>query len=606
MTDTLTLEERFAASMAGLTDAELEALAHESPAVHFACFCRIPDKNKKIIKPVPNILQLRTSEVYETLMPLGVKIRIIEVKPRRAGCTTFGAHVLYHHGRKHACDGIAISDVKEHSEELLGKFQNYDKNDDYPWGIHTVSNPAHSIAWSNGTKWTVDSAENPNAGVGGTRQLGLFSEVSKWPQSTVRSDKKTMAAVLPSLNGSESVVIAESTPEGATGWHYTTWQEAQTLDQFMDNWKHGIRPEAQWIKVFAGWYEFTDNQRENPCTPQEIAHMEQTLDHHEHEEREKYHLTWEQIAWRRDTIKSECNGDPKYFSFYYPSDEITCWLASGSPRFDMGILVEMETRAKHVVPDTGYLLTQDSGTVTWQQTRDGTGDILIWEYPIEHCRYLVTIDPATDASQTIGADPDRHSVSVWRDGFHDKDLDAWRPAKKVARLRPPFYGEGDEVAGHAARLSRLYGTCMTVIEINCGLDILRLLRDNGIPCHKRRPESHRTGQIVEQYGFKMTDKQERNAVIEGFAAAIRDRAIDVLCNHSINEYKMFIVRPNGRAEAAGGAHDDDVLADAIAWQTMPSATTYRLNRVRDVDPPDMAKRGKRGGWREVNNVRRGW
>lgn len=599
------IEARFDESIADRTDEELKLLALSSPAAHFALFCTIRDKDNRVLNPTPNIMQLRMSQAYETMRDLGAKVRIIVTKPRRAGCSSFASHIVYHHGMTRPIETIVISDVKEHSAELMTKLKEYSKTDAFPWGHKLVQNATHSLAWSNGTKCTIDTAENPDAGVGGTRQAGLMSEVSKWPQTATRNDKKTMAAVLPSLSGQDTVVIAESTPEGAAGWQYSTWQEAVTLEEFVDQWHKGFRPEEQWVKVFAAWFEFSDNARKQPVSEAEVKHLQATLDQHERDEIAKYSLTWEQVAWRRDTIKSVCNGDPKIFAFYYPSDDVSCWLASGTPRFDMVILADMERRAKHITPDSGYLYAQDSKRVTFQRMHDGTGDILLWEEPREGLRYLVTIDPATDESQTIGADPDRHSVSVWRDAFHDTYLDRWMPAKKVARLRPPFYGDGDEVAAAAALLSKFYGFAMTVIEINCGLDVLRLLREAGIPCHKRRPLSHRTGEIVEQYGFRMTDKQERNAVIEGFAAAIREKAIDVTCLHSLNEYKMFITKPNGRAEAASGAHDDDVLADAIAWQTMPSATTYKGHRVSTINPPDMAK-GKRGGWRTVNAVKRGF
>jgi hypothetical protein len=39
------LIELFAESLAGKTDGEIELIAHGSPAVHFACYCRIRDKN---------------------------------------------------------------------------------------------------------------------------------------------------------------------------------------------------------------------------------------------------------------------------------------------------------------------------------------------------------------------------------------------------------------------------------------------------------------------------------------------------------------------------------------------------------------------------------
>lgn len=592
------IEQHFADSISGKTPEELQAMAYSSPAVHFACFCTIKDKNNEVIEPTPNILQLRMSEAYETMCYMGVKVRIIVTKPRRAGCSTFAAHILYHHGMRFPIEGIAIADKSEHSEALLGKLKAYEGADTYEWGVHLVADPSYSIEWSNGTKWTVDTAQNSNASVGDTNQGGLFSETSKWPQTTKKNDKYVMAAVLPTLSGSGSVGISESTPEGAVGWQYTTWQEAVPLEEFIAMHARGICPEEQWVKVFAGWYEFADNRRKNPVSAEEIALIESTLDETEIFEIEKYGLDWEQVAWRRDIIKSVCNGDPKIFSFYYPSDDVTCWLASGSPRFDQQKLAEMEERARGQVPEVGNLVTQYGGKIAFQ--RDPAGLIWVWEPPHAGLRYLVVLDPATDASQTVSLDPDRHSLSVWRAAYYDKKRDRWYPAKKVARLKPPFIGEGDEVGGHVVRLSKFYGNALYCQETNCGLGILRLARDAGVPCYKRKPLSHRTGKVIEQWGFRLNDAQERSAIIEGFAAAIRSDAIEVLCPHTIAEYKMFIIKHKGRAEAAGGAHDDDVLCDCMALEAMPSASEYQEHVASVIDPPD------RRMWKQVSAVKRGW
>jgi hypothetical protein len=326
--------------------------------------------------------------------------------------------------------------------------------------------------------------------------------------------------------------------------------------------------------------------------------MEQTLDENEIEGIEKWSWDWEQIAWRRDVIKGICNGDVKRFNYYYPSDDETCWLQSGTPRFDMQILAEMERDAELELWECGHLVEQHGGRIGFQ--RDGEGKILLCEPPRIGLRYIVTLDPATDESQTIGADPDRHSLSVWRAGYRDTARDIWKRPKKVARVKPPYYADGDEVAGHVIRLSRYYGHAIYAQEVNCGLDILRLCREAGVPTYKRKPLSHRTGQIVEQFGFRLNDQQDRNAIIEGFAAAIREKAIEVTCKHSIAEYKKFIRKKNGRAEAAAGAHDDDVLADCMAWEVLPSASVYRETRAQFVDPPD------RKNWRSVNVSKRGW
>lgn len=579
--------DRFSSYLATASREDIEAMATRSPAVHFACYCTIRDKdNKEIQGPPPNIMQLRMSKAYETMRDLGAKVRIIVVKPRRAGCSSFASHIVYHHGMTRPIEGISISDVKDHSEEIMAKLKAYSKTDSFPWGNRIVQDATHSLAWSNGTKWTVDTAENPDAGVGGTRQAGHFSEVSKWPQTNTRNDKKTMAAVLPSLSGHGTVAIAESTPEGAAGWMFTTWQEAITLEEFVERWKAGFRPEEQWVKVFAAWFEFADNARKQPVSPIEREEIENTLTEHEKRERELYGLTYEQLAWRRDTIKSVCNGDPKIFAFYYPSDEISCWLASGAPRFDMSVLVGWEDRAIGVQPETGFLVKQDRGNVIFQGQMDGTGDILIWERPRPGLRYVVTVDPAESKSQTIGANPDRNSVSVWRAAYHDTGTNRWMKAKKVARVRPPYYAEEEEVAMHAIRLSVFYGRALIAQETNKGFHCLRILQEAGMPLYKRKPISHRTGQVEEQYGFK-TDAQNREAIISGLASAIANDNLEVFCVHTIREMKTFVRNlSKGRSEAAAGHHDDDVMADAIAWEVLPSATEFMRHEAQHEDPPD--------------------
>lgn len=590
---------------------ELEALAYKSPAVHFALYMEIRDKNNRWIRPEPNVLQLRVSEAIETLRERcpGLRIRIIGVKPRRAGLSTFSLHCGYHEAMRRPIEGITIADCKKNSGMLIEKLGDYTTHDSFPWENPLVRNPAGEFQWANGSLWTIDTAENPDAGVGGTRQFGHYSEVSKYPQTEKKNDKKTMAASLPALNGDDTISIAESTPEGASGWFYDTWdEESMWLDDFLKRWEEGFRPEQIWIRVFAAWYEFAENSRQNPVTEPERMEIDRTLSDVEREEREKYNLTYEQLAWRRDTISAECNGDPKIFAFYYPSDPVTCWIASGSPRFDTAKLIEWKRRAKEVPFDSGYLVKQDGNKrVTFSHSFDGTGEIKIWEMPMEGMAYVVTCDPATGESQTVGSDPDRTSIGVWRQKYFDPAIGKAMPAKLVARVRGPFFGDDDIAAGHIDRLSSFYGRCICGLEVNQGLQVLRCLRDAGVPLFKRIVESHKTKSKEEQYGFKLTDQNQRRMIIEGLAAAIRNDELDILCPDMIDEMLKFVVKPNGRAEAASGAHDDDVMQAGMAWEVLPSATVYARTVRNPVDPPDMVKPGsKRQGWRTVSNVKQGW
>ena len=590
---------RFAERLNQATAEEIEVMAYQSPAVHFAIYTTIRDKNNQTIHPKPNILQLRMSEAFETLRDLGVKVRIICVKPRQVGCSSFASHILYHYGQQRPIEGISISDVKKHSEEIMAKLKDYSNSDHYPWGNTLSGCSSDGLEWSNGTKWTVDTAENPDAGVGGTRQAGHFSEVAKWPQTAKRNDKTTMASVMPSLSGDESVGIAESTPENAAGWMFETYKTAVDLDTFLANWRAGIRPKEQWVKVFAAWHEFPEHSKE--VTEVERQQILSTLSNDELKGIARFGWTVEQLAWRRETIATVCSKDPNKFAFYFPSDDESCWLASGTARFDTDKLTQMETIAKATTPETGYLVTQGK-FVVFQAQADGRGEIMVWERPMEGMRYLVACDPATGASQTTGADPDRTSVQVWRQSYYERVTGVFRPAKLVARLRAPYYGDDDITGGHIDRLSKWYGGAICALEVNQGLQVLRVLRDAGVPLYKRIVWSAKANAKEEQFGFKLTDKDQRRMLIDGLAAAIREDAIEVLCPDWIREAKAFVRKPNGRVEAASGEHDDDVMCGAMAWEVMPSASEYSRRIATQMDPQD---RGPHG-WRTVNNVKRGW
>ena len=592
------------------TEEELKAYAYNSPAMHFGLCMEILDKNNRYIRPKPNVLQLRISEVIETIRDEcpGLRARIIAVKPRRAGCSTFSLHCGYHEAQRRPIQGITIADCAKNSAMLTERLADFSGHDSFPWNNPlTVDNDGEK-KWFNGSGWEIDTAENKDAGVGGTRQFGHFSEVAKFPQTAIKNDKKTMSACLPSLDGPETTGIAESTPENAHGWFHGTYHDAITLEELLKRWKQGFRPEEIWIRVFAAWWEFDDNARQETVSKVEREHIDNTLDDEEIEDREKFGLTYEQLAWRRDTIHSQCDGDPAIFRYYYPKDDVSCWISAGSARFDVAKLSEMKFRSEQITPDRGFLVKQDDKSkVLWQSMRDGTGNIEMWEQPKEGMAYLVACDPATGESQTVGEDPDATSILVLRSKYYDPDLQKTFKTKVVARVKAPFFKDDDIVGREVTRLSEIYGRCITVLEVNQGLHVLRVLKDAGVPLFKRVVESHKTKRMEEQYGFKLNDQNQRRMVIDGLAAALRNDEIEIPCPHILNQLMKFIRTKKGRYEAAPGEHDDDVMSLAMGWECIASATTFSRKVVRDVDPPDMVKPGKRTtGWRVVNANKTGW
>jgi hypothetical protein len=598
--DGMEKERAFREALTGLSDTDLGLMAMQSPAVHFSACVKIQDKNNDAIRPTPNILQLRMSEVYEVCMAMGVPCRMVCCKPRQVGCSTFASHIVYHHGMRYRTAGITISDKSGNSQKLMLKVRDYSHVDQFPWRIKMKRDASGALEWTNGTRWEIDSAENWKAGIGDTRQAFHASEVGKWPKNGIKNDKRVMSAVLPSISKGRSVVIAESTPEGAGGWMYETWQSAVTLDEFIAMHEAGKDTGVVWIKVFAAWFEFEEHQRKTPVSELERVEIDRTLGEREISGRELYGWTYEQIAWRRDMIRLECGGSEDVFDEYYAEDDVRCWAVSGRPRFNVQALMLLEKRAAAGGGVTGHLVTQESGLVTWNPRSDGGGDVMVFEEPREGCRYLAGCDPATGASQTVGKNPDRSSIQVWRQGYWDPVTGMEVRTKLVARVRSPYFGDGDEVAGHLVRLSRWYGGCLVVPEVNMGLHVVEHLKEAGVPIYRRIVPSAKVGSVVEQYGFKLTDREQRRMLVEALATAIRECVIDIPCKDAVRELRMFVTGPDGRDEARHGEHDDDVLCAAMCWYSMPSATEYRrVLRKRKV-PKDAAN------WKRVGAVRRGW
>lgn len=596
-------------TVAQATPEDLAGFAAASPAIHFGTFVQIHNKENRLITPIPNILQLRMSQVYEQCQAWGIPCRMLVCKPRQVGCSTFAAHIVYHHEQRHRTTGITIADVADNSIGLMKKVADYHQRDQYPWGTK-IRVFAKKLESSNGTEHTIDSAENWKAGLSKTRQVFHASEIGKWPRTGVKEDKRVMAAVLPSIAKTpNTLVIAEGTPDGAIGWLYDQWhtkdingqKNSHSLEEVAAMREAGTLPGIVWIKVFASWFEFEEHQHDGkmgrPATSTaESTMIQRTLTDRERRGIKLYDWSVEQIAWRRAIMVTECGGSEDLFDEYYGEDDVSCFLASGRPRFQMGSLVAMERMTNTRRAERGFAtLQEDNKSVSWSLDNDA-GDIEIWEPPREGCRYLVSCDPMTGADQTSGKDPDRHSIGVLRQGYDDPGGHSEDPAL-VARVKAPSITDSDQAAGHIIALSLMYGRCIAVLEINMGHAIMEYLKFSGVPLLMREVFDGRLGLKKKQLGFKLNDNQQRRYVIEALATAIRNMAIRIWDPHVISEMKNFITNLKGRDEARAGSHDDDIFMIAMGYVSLASATMYNGPLRKRREPRD------RKDWRTLGDHR---
>ena len=530
---------------------------------------------KVVVGLLPNKLQLRVIEHYRKCQILGKPCLIMILKPRQKGASTIAEAICYFHMRAHPeLNGVLMGDVQSTSDKVFEMFRRYAEGDKYPHedekeNILPGQNLADEVTLGSGSKWWKETAGSTNAGRSGTVQVLHMDEVAYFPSS---ESKDPTTAVLGSFykEAPYSLGFATSTANGASGWFHDTW--------WGDN---------DWFKVFAAWFEFPDAQ--TPFENEEKrADFERSLTDDEVIEQKLYNVTLEQLHWRRKKIKTDYKGDVGKFRQEYPSSAEGAFLSSSRMRFDEVAIADMLAWARsNDDRQWGNLVLQGRrGVASW--IPDPRGSVCRWEEPKDGCRYLVSVDTCTGKDQQIGgttADPDWHSVQVWRQAYVAANGDYMPPALVALHHSRD---DTDILAETVAAMAAYYGNCMIVPEVNnSGLHVVKCLVNAGCNVYRRKPHIQRRKQETEEekleaYGWS-TDPQTRKWVIDEIAPLVRQQGLMIRAPEVLEEFKSFIIKNGGQPAAAPGKHDDHVLAAAIAIFCIGAATEYRLGRVQPID-----------------------
>jgi hypothetical protein len=170
--------------------------------------------------------------------------------------------------------------------------------------------------------------------------------------------------------------------------------------------------------------------------------------------------------------------------------------------------------------------------------RDG-GGLLVWNPPVPGHEYLVAVDPAGGGSE---GDYSAAQVLDIVTGLQCAELQA-----KLGTL---------ELAQRAAELGREYDTAWLVVERNNhGSGVLAYLKSVCRYPRVRKQDG--------QEGW-LTSSLSRPAMIGRLAAALVERPNIFQSRRLLKECRSFVRLRNGSTGAQSGAHDDCVMAMAIA------------------------------------------
>jgi hypothetical protein len=222
----------------------------------------------------------------------------------------------------------------------------------------------------------------------------------------------------------------------------------------------------------------------------------------------------------------------------------------------------------------------------------GSGGVRIWEEPRFGCRYILGGDTCRGKDQQIAgattADPDWHSIQVWRAAYYHAPTSSWFRAKLVAHHRSQI--ESDVLADIVMAMSFYYGGCLSVIELNdgAGFYLIKELSRRRVNLFRRtayrmqKPGMRTEDEKLDAYGWN-TDPATKRWLIDSVVPLVRDEAIELSDLVVQGEFETFIQNKKGGSEAMPGKKDDCVMAAALALYNIGGATEYRPQHLSSVD-----------------------
>ena len=205
----------------------------------------------------------------------------------------------------------------------------------------------------------------------------------------------------------------------------------------------------------------------------------------------------------------------------FAEDDVSCFRASGECIFDLSAI-------DRAINGCGEPLeVRDNRRVT------------VWWPPQTKKRYIIGVDPAGG-----GSEGDYACAEV---------IDR-ASGMQCAELHGHYSPR--ELASRVAELGKSYNEALLVVERNNhGHAVLEDLR------HERYRRVYREGN---QEGW-LTSAVSRPAMIENLASVLIEAPSLFHSSLLLNECRTFVRHADGSSSAAAGAHDDCVMAMAIAW-----------------------------------------
>jgi hypothetical protein len=396
------------------------------------------------------------------------------------------------------------------------------------------------IEWAGSSYVYAETAGAKTSARGSSIRHFHLSEGAFWDQGpTVR------LGLMQSLpDDADTTLIDESTANGLGGSFHAAWMRA-------------IAGESDFDPVFFGCLEHPENVRRIDMP---MDRWMNSMDRTERNLYERHGAKPEQLEWRRWTIQNKCDGSARMFQQEHPVNAEEAFLSSGRTYFDMSAL---ERHPAIEQPMSGRIEEVLIGTrkqIQFVARADGRGELRVWRKPVPNRMYVIGGDAAqgidVSARQGGTSDPD-YSAACVMDQHTGEQV-----AVLHARLQPSVFAQ------YTADLGRWYNWAYLVPEANgVGIAYIEGLMQLGYPLHlifqRRRNATDQRTALLQDLGY-LTNETGRPQLLAALDRGIAEMSIQLVDPQTIQECRTLVTKPNGRAEASDGSHDDLVFAAALA------------------------------------------
>ncbi len=527
----------------------------QRPEEYFRDRLKIADEHGKKVPFEMNVHQTEINKAIERQRKAGLPVRIVVLKPRKTGSSTFSEGELFRRVQFHPADALIVSKDQKSTDylfEIAKRFHDSLPEDErLPLDRSNVRELKFKQRSADelGGSIFVATAGRDTTGRSFTPLYLHCSEVAFYPEA-----ETVMTSLMNSVPDTpESMVLIESTANGMGGFFHRMWQLA----------KSGA---SGFEAVFLSWKDYPKYSMAVPDT----RLFEMSLGPAERKLRKQHGLSLEQLYWRRWVIATKLNGDEEKFKQEYPLTDTEAFLTSGRGRFDREIIQQWQTSE----PVRGFLQTEhdyDGNKLLFVPNKEGW--LSVWKRPQAHHQYVMGADVA-EGIETDGAT---------REDLYDHcsaDILDAGSGEQVAQIHGDF--EPDEYGRMLAMVGEWYNLAFIGVERNNnGQTTLNELGHAGYPdsaifSRMFTPEGGRYG--TPQKGWLSTVVTRPN-LINRLAQGIRERAFIVNSPRTQHECLAFVIKKNGRAEAQSGSKDDCVMSLGIALEMLNYAPGVVVDKV---------------------------